>query len=157
MNSKRFFTLNEKQFLLRVLAYVYERIEKKQELIEDIFYLEGVTNDNLDLILRISSKLMRYNTDVSDLNIEEIQKYFNEDLTKEDIKKNIRGGLKMGKVKRISRKYFDFNKDGKVNFEDFVDMLKEKVDTDENGHIDVEELGKAVIDTVEIVQTVKGI
>ena len=130
MNSKRFFTLKEKEFLLRVLAYVYERIEKKQELNEDIFYLEGVTNDNLDLILRISSKLMRYNIDVSDLNIEEIQKYFNEDLTKVDIKKILGEAEKVGKVKRISRKYFDFNKDGKVNFEDFLDMLKGKVDTD---------------------------
>ena len=78
-------------------------------------------------------------------------------LTKEDIKKIISGGLKMGKPKRIARKYLDFNKDGKVNFKDFVDMLKGKVDTDENGHIDVEELGKAIIDTVEIVQKVKRI
>ena len=90
--NNKFFTLKEKEFLLRSLAYMYETIENKQELTHEVIFLElDSKQEYLELIINITSKLMQYNIDFFDLDKEQIKKHFTETLTKEDIKKILRG------------------------------------------------------------------
>lgn len=90
--NNKFFTLKEKEFLLRSLAYIYETIENKKETTHEVIFLElNSKEDYLELIINISAKLMKYNIDFFDLDKEQIKQYFTETLTKEDIKKILRG------------------------------------------------------------------
>lgn len=61
----------------------------------------------------------------------------------------------LGLKKRFRRK-FDYNKDGKVNFDDVMVLVKKSVDTDENGHVDVDELLNLVKKSIELVNAVKS-
>ncbi len=61
----------------------------------------------------------------------------------------------MGKLRIKIRKKLDFNKDSKVNFKDFIDKLKDIVDTDDDGHVDTDELINAVGQTVNVIETIK--
>lgn len=62
----------------------------------------------------------------------------------------------MGKIKMRIRKKLDFNKDSKVNFKDFIDKLEDIVDTDDDGHVDTDELINAVGKSVNLIETIKS-
>lgn len=68
------------------------------------------------------------------------------------VKTEIKEAVKeeLTEVKRDLKEILDYNQDGKVNFKDFTkylrDELKEYLDEDDNGHVDIGE----VLDKVQV-------
>lgn len=90
--TKFIFSLAEKEFLLSLLAYTHERIEQKQELNAEVIFFDIESRKYyLDLILNISKKVMLMHININDLDREQVQKYFMSELTKDDIRKILKG------------------------------------------------------------------
>ena len=90
--TKFIFSLAEKEFLLSLLAYTHERIEQKQELNSEVIFFDIESRqDYLDLILNISKKVMLMHININDLDREQIKQFFMSELTKEDIRKILKG------------------------------------------------------------------
>lgn len=90
--TKFIFSLAEKEFLLSSLAYMYERIEQKQELNSEVIFFDIESRqDYLNLILNITKKVMLMHVNINDLDKEQVQKFFMSELTKEDIRKILKG------------------------------------------------------------------
>lgn len=94
MTSNNFnflFTLKEKQILFSLLGYAHNRIEKREELSSDIFFL-GDSKENLKQnLLEIAKKVWLIEiVDNKNISKQEFLKFF-KSISNEDIEKMLRG------------------------------------------------------------------
>lgn len=90
-NSNFLFTLKEKQILFSLLGYAHNRIEKREELSSDIFFL-GDSKENLKKnLLEIAKKVWLIEiVDNKNISKQEFLKSF-KSISNEDIEKMLRG------------------------------------------------------------------
>ena len=91
-SNVKFFNENELIFLLSLLSYAYERIEKKQELTDNDIFLDLCFGENhLKTLSDISSKTILFS--ISETQNKELLRKIRNSINKEKIKKILRGSL----------------------------------------------------------------
>ena len=94
MTSNNFnflFTLKEKQILFSLLAYVHRRVEMKEELSSDIFYLDDSKENVKDDLLEIAKKVWLIEiVDNKNMSKQEFLKSYRS-ISNEDIEKMLKG------------------------------------------------------------------